>query len=173
MRAIIVLMLLVPAMVSAQRGGGRGQNQEQSNSPLAGLFPEQVGPPANYLGYAFVECGEANTPGIRIVALQGLVPEGIPKAAPRPSIELLVPGTADTVVGKSMTVVPKAAAGSAVALSCPVVGNCAPAESGALVVNSRTDAGSLVGEFRAKWGIGAARAGKFTAVWRDSQAKCG
>lgn len=173
MRAIILLMLLVPAVLSAQRGGGRGQGQEQSNSPLAGLFPEVQGPPANYLGYAFVACGEANAPGIRIVALQGLVPEGIPKAAPRPSIELLVPGTVDTIVGKQVSVLPKPSAGSAVAMSCPVVGNCAPAETGAVVVNSRTEAGSLVGEFRAKWGIGAPRAGKFIASWRDSQAKCG
>jgi hypothetical protein len=171
MRAIIIALLLVPALVSAQ--GRQGRGQDQSSSPLAGLFPEQQGPPANYLGYAFVQCGPGNAPGIRVVALQGLVPEGIPKTTPRPSIELAIPGTVDTILGKQITVAPKPAADSALAMSCPVVGACAPAESGAVVVNSRTEAGSLVGEFRAKWGIGAPRAGKFIASWRDSQAKCG
>jgi hypothetical protein len=172
MRAIIIVMLLVPAIVSAQRGG-RGQGQDQSSSPLAGLFPEQQGPPSNYVGYAFVQCGPGNAPEFHIVALQGLIPEGVPKAPPRPSIELIVPGTVDAVLGRKVTVAAKPAADNAVAMSCPVVGACAPADSGAVIVNSRTETGSLVGEFGAKWGIGAPRAGKFTAVWRDSQAKCG
>lgn len=166
MRAIILALLFAPALLSAQASQG------QSSSPLAGLFPEQQGPAANYLGYAFVQCGPANASGLRIVALQGLIPEGIPKAPPRPSIELVIPGTVETVLGKQITIGPKPAAENALALSCPVVGDCAPAESGALVVNSRADSGALMGEFRAKWGIGAPRAGRFTAAWRDSQAKC-
>ena len=73
MRGFIVALLVVPALLSAQAPQG------QASSPLAGLFPEQQGPAANYLGYAFVQCGPANAPGLRIVALQGLIPEGIPK----------------------------------------------------------------------------------------------
>ena len=163
MRALVLALLVAPALLSAQDPQG----------PLAGIFPEQQGPPANYLGYAFVQCGPANAPGLRIVALQGLIPEGIPKAPPRPSIELVIPGTVETMLGKQLTLGPKPAAEGAMALSCPVVGDCAPAESGALVLTSRTDSGAVVGEFRAKWGIGAPRAGRFTAAWRESQAKCG
>jgi len=167
MRALILTLMFSPIVLLAQP-----PQQPPSTSPLAGIFPEQQGPPANYLGYAFIQCGPANAPGLRIVALQGLIPEGIPKAPPRPSIELVIPGTVETAIGKQFTVVPKPSAESAVAFSCPVVGDCAPAENGALVVTSRTGSGALVGEFKAKWGIGAVRAGRFTAAWRESQEKC-
>jgi hypothetical protein len=168
MRAVIFTLIFVPVALIAQQ-------QPQSQSPLAGLFPEQQGPVANYIGYAFAECSASNTPAVRIVALQGLVPEGIPKTSPRPSIELVLNGPVDPVMGKPVTIVPKSAAAqdNAMALSCPVVGDCAAAESGAMTVTGRTASGSLTGEFRAKWAIGAPRAGKFIVSWRESQAKCG
>jgi hypothetical protein len=59
------------------------------------------------------------------------------------------------------------------ALSCPVVGSCAPAQSGALSITGRSENGNLTGEFGAQWAIGAPRMGRFTLMWRDSQAKCG
>ena len=136
--------------IAALGAGAAAASRLHRRSPV--IFPEQQGPPANYLGYAFVQCGPANAPGLRIVALQGLIPEGIPKAPPRPSIELVIPGTVETALGKQFTVVPKPAAESAVAFSCPVVGDCAPAETGALVVTSRTDSGALVGEFQREMG---------------------
>jgi hypothetical protein len=167
MRALIFTLMFAPAALIAQQ-------QPQSQSPLAGLFPEQQGPPANYVGYAFAECSASNTPAVRIVAIQGLVPEGIPKSSPRPSIELVLNSGVDAVMGKPVTIVPKSgsAQGNAMALSCPVVGDCAAAESGAMTVTTRTESGSLTGEFRAKWAIGAPRAGRFIVSWRDSQAKC-
>ena len=167
MRAIILALLVAPALLSAQAPQG------QTPSPLASIFPESQAQTANYLGYTFVQCGPANAAGLRIVALQGLIPEGIPTSVPRPSIELVIPGTADGIIGKQLTITSKPSADGAQAMSCPVVGNCAAAENGAFIVTSRTASGALVGEFRAKWGLGAPRAGRFTAAWRESQAKCG
>jgi hypothetical protein len=167
MRALVVAMLVAPVMLSAQ--------QPQSQSPTGGLFPEQTGPAANYLGYAYLECGAANAPAVRVVALQGLVPEGVPKSPPRPSIEIIVNSGLDAVMGKPIAIAPKGAAapGNATVLSCPVVGDCAAADSGALTITGKAENGNLTGEFRAKWAIGAPRSGKFIVNWRESQAKCG
>lgn len=163
MRAFIIALLVAPTVLTAQ----------QSQSPLAGLFPEQVGPPSNYAGYAYTECGPANAPAVRVVALQGLVPEGVPKTPPRPSIELIVYRGLDAAIGQKITIGPKPEAGGAIVLSCPVVGECAPAQSGAVSITGKNDKGALTGEFGAKWAIGAPRAGRFIVAWRDSQAKCG
>ena len=163
MRAAIAL-LLVPTVLGAQ----------QSQSPLAGLFPERQGPASNYAGYAFAECGPENTPAVRLVALQGLVPEGIPKTSPRPSIELVVYRALDaSIIGQKINLSPKPETGGAMALSCPVVGQCAPAQSGAISITGRGENGNLTGEFGAQWAIGAPRLGRFTLIWRDSQVKCG
>lgn len=141
-------------------------------APLAGLFNEQQGPVVNYRGYAFADCA-ANAQALRIVALQGLVPEGIPRTPPRPSIEIQINAALDKVVGQQFTVDPKAGAGGAVVSSCPVVGDCSPAGNGTVAVTSKADDGTIVGEFRAKWAIGAPRAGRFTVAWRQSENKCG
>jgi hypothetical protein len=165
MRAFILAALFFPIVVSAQ--------QPPAPSPPSGVFPEQQGPVVNYAGYGYVDCGSSNAASVRIVALQGLVPEGLPKSPPRPSIEFVIEGGLDAVMGKSFTIGPKGGAGSAVALSCPVVGDCGVAETGNLSVTGKAPNGNLLGEFRAKWAIGAPRAGKFTVFWRDSPAKCG
>jgi hypothetical protein len=167
MRALILAAIFVPVLLTAQ--------QPPAASPPSGVFPEQQGPAVNYAGYAYLDCGSSNAASIRIVALQGLVPDDLPKAPPRPSIEFVVSGGLDAVMGKSFPIAPKGAAGagSALAMSCPVVGDCAAADTGNLSITGKAPNGNLLGEFRAKWAIGAPRAGKFTAFWRDSQAKCG
>jgi hypothetical protein len=162
MRALI--LLLFPVMLSAQA--------PQSQSPLAGLVNEVQGPLANYRGYAYAECSNPATPSVRVVALQGLVPDGVPRSSPRPSIEIAIYAALDKAVGQSFNVANKPADGGAVVTSCPVVGDCAPAGTGTVSLTSRADDGTLVGEFRAKWAIGAPRAGRFTVAWRQSDAKC-
>lgn len=164
MRALI--FLLFPVMLAAQA-------PQPSQAPLAGLFNEQQGPVANYRGYAFSDCAPWDGPVVRVVALQGIVPEGVPRTPPRPSIEIAVYEALDKAVGQSFNVATKPAGGAAVVTSCPVVGDCAPAGSGSVSVTSRAEDGTIVGEFRAKWAIGAPRAGRFTVVWRQSNAVCG
>src|SRR5436190_66249 len=170
MKALLIV-LLVPVSMAAQAPQGQPPGQQQGTGPLAGLFPEQTGPPANYRGYARNDCSTADGPAIRLTMLQGVVPEGVPRTPPRPSIELVLYAPVDKLVGQMLNVTPKPAAGGAVALSCPVVGACAPAEAGAVQITNRADNGTLTGEFRAKWGIGAPRAGRFTTDWRQADNK--
>ena len=166
------LLLLVPLLMGAQ-APQQPAGRTQGTGPLAGLFPEQVGPPANYRGYGRNDCSTADGPAIRLTILQGIVPDGVPRTPPRPSIELVIYAPLDKVIGQPLTVASKPAAGGAVALSCPVVGACAPADAGTLTVSGRGDNGALTGEFRAKWAIGAPRAGRFTTEWRESENTCG
>lgn len=166
MRGSLPLLLLAPIALTAQA-------PPPSQAPLAGLFNEQQGPVVNYRGYAYAECGPSGSAGVRVVALQGLVPEGVPRTPPRPSIEIVIHAGLDSAVGQQFTVAPKAADGGAVVSSCPVVGDCAPAGNGTVSLTSRAEDGTIVGEFRAKWAIGAPRAGRFTVAWRQSDAKCG
>jgi hypothetical protein len=168
MRALILTAIFAPVLLTAQQ-------PPAASSPPSGVFPEQQGPVVNYAGYAYLDCGSSNAASIHIVALQGLVPDGLPKSPPRPSIEFVVSGGLDAVMGKSFTIAPKSAAGAgnALAMSCPVVGDCAAADMGNLSITGKAANGNLLGEFRAKWAIGAPRAGKFTVFWRESQAKCG
>jgi hypothetical protein len=161
-----IILLLAPIVLTAQA-------PQPSQAPSAGLFNEQVGPAANYRGYAHAECGPAGSPAVRVVALQGLVPEGVPRTSPRPSIEVVIYAGLDKAVGQQFNVGPKAAAAGAVVSSCPVVGDCAPAGNGTVSLTSRAEDGTLVGEFRAKWAIGAPRAGRFTVSWRQAENKCG
>jgi hypothetical protein len=170
MRGTILFLLLVPVALGAQAPQAP---PGQGSGPLAGLFPEQQGPPANYKGYARDDCGPTDGPAVRLTVLQGLVPEGVPRTPPRPSIELIVYGPVEKVIGQELTIGPKPAAGAAVAMSCPVVGACAAADAGVLTISTRGDNGSLTGEFRAKWAIGAPRAGRFTVDWRQSLNVCG
>src|SRR5262245_44407162 len=131
MRALILAVLFAPVALTAQQG------------PPSAVFPEVQGPPANYMGYAYVDCSASNTPIVRVVALQGLVPEGVPKSAPRPSIELVINSSLDAAIGKQLTVAPKAAAaaGNAQVSSCPVVGDCAAADTGVLTVTGKAENG--------------------------------
>ena len=163
-------LLLAPIALAAQAPQAP---QGQGAGPLAGLFPEQQGPPANYRGYGRNDCGPADGPAVRLTVLQGVVPDGVPRTPPRPSIEIIVYAPVDKVVGQQLTIAPKPAAGGAVAMSCPVVGACAPADAGVMTITGRGDNGSLTGEFRAKWAIGAPRAGRFTVDWRQSVNVCG
>lgn len=163
---VLMIVLLMPLAVVAQA-------PQPSQAPLAGLFNEQQGPVVSYRGYAYVDCGSSSTPAVHVVALQGIVPDGVPRSAPRPSIEILINAALETAVGQQFTVEPKAGAGGAVVASCPVVGDCAPAGNGTVSLTSRADDGTLVGEFRAKWAIGAPRAGRFTVAWRQTENKCG
>src|SRR5262245_10346373 len=164
----IFFILLAPLLL-ADQPPQQPPGQPQGTGPLAGLFPEQTGPPANYRGYGRNDCSTADGPAARVTILQGVVPDGVPRTPPRPSIELVVYAPGEKVVGQALTVTPKPAAGGAVALSCPVVGSCAPAEGGTLTITNRGDNGALTGEFRAKWGIGAPRAGRFVADWRQAE----
>jgi hypothetical protein len=165
------LFLLAPLLMAAQAPQGQPPGQAPSTGP-AGLFPEQVGPPANYRGYARNECSTSDGPAVRLTVLQGVVPEGVPRTPPRPSIELVLYAPLDKIAGQQFTVAPKPASGVAVAISCPVVGACAPAEGGTVTLGARGDNGAVTGEFRAKWAIGAPRAGRFTADWREADNKC-
>src|SRR5262249_36416841 len=160
-----------PVLIAAQAPQGQAPAQPGSG-PLSALFPEQTGPPANYRGYGRNDCSTADGPAIRLTILQGVVPEGVPRTPPRPALELVIYTPIEKAIGQMLTVTPKPAAGGAVAISCPVVGACAPAEGGGLQITNRADNGTLTGEFRAKWGIGAPRAGRFTAEWRQSENKC-
>jgi hypothetical protein len=165
MRGVMILLLIGVALTA--------EAQQPSQSPLAGLFNEQQGPVVNYRGYAYADCGASNAAAVRVVALQGVVPDGIPRTAPRPSIEILINAALDNAVGQQFTVEAKAGAGGAVVASCPVVGDCSPAGNGTVALVSRGDDGTLVGEFRAKWAIGAPRAGRFTVALRQGENKCG
>ena len=159
----VLILFLAPLALMAQ----------PSQAPLAGLFNEQQGPVVNYRGYAHAECGAAERAAVRVIALQGIVPDGVPRTPPRPSIEILIYAGLDKAIGQQFTVGPKAVDAGAVVSSCPVVGDCAPAGNGTVSLTSRAQDGTLVGEFRAKWAIGAPRAGRFTVSWRDAGSKCG
>jgi hypothetical protein len=175
MRGVMILLVMPAALIAdigrvfSEPGLKTGPTYQ---APLAGLFNEQQGPVVNYRGYAYADCA-ASAPAVRVVALQGVVPEGIPRTPPRPSIEIQINAPLDKAVGQQFTVDPKAGAGGAVVSSCPVVGDCSPAGNGTVAVTSKADDGTIVGEFRAKWAIGAPRAGRFTVAWRQSENKCG
>jgi hypothetical protein len=124
---------------------------------------------ANYRGYAHPACP---APAVRLVALMGRVPEGVPASPPRPSIEIVFPDGVDKAVGQTITVAAKPAPGSAMVLSCPVVGDCAPADSGSVTIAKRADDGALTGEFQAAWSVGVPRKGRFTVAFRNTPAKC-
>lgn len=130
------------------------------------------GAPAQYSGYAFVECTASNMPAVRLVLLQGVVPATIPATPPRPSLALVLPGTVNSIVGREIAL-SKDPSGSGTIVSCPVVGSCVPAETGAVSIERRADDGAMTGEFRATWPPVPQRSGKFTVGWRDSGKTCG
>lgn len=125
-----------------------------------------------YRGYAFVECTASNAPAVRLVLLQGVVPATLPAGAPRPSLALVLPGSADSVAGKEITL-SKDPAGPGRIVSCPVVGDCVPAEKGTVTLEPRGADGAFKGQFRATWPPIPERTGTFTVGWRDSGKACG
>jgi len=129
-------------------------------------------PPANYGGYAFVECTATNKPAVRLVLMQGVVPAALPATAPRPFLAVILPGTVDTITGKDIAL-SKDPAGPGTIVSCPVVGSCVAAETGTVNIQRRAEDGAMTGEFRATWPPIPLRIGKFTVGWRDSGKTCG
>jgi hypothetical protein len=173
MRGMMRFLAPVAALAAVGTVTLMAQAPQPSQAPLAGLFNEQQGPVVSYRGYAHAECSSAGSPIVRVIALQGIVPDGVPRTPPRPSIEIVIHAGLDKAVSQQFNVGPKAADGGAVVSSCPVVGDCAPAGNGTVSLTSRAEDGTLVGEFRAKWAIGAPRAGRFTVPWREAGSKCG
>jgi hypothetical protein len=159
MRVAVLILALVFCAVprgSAQQGG-----------PQFG-----GGGPANYNGYAFVECTAANTPAVRLVLLQGVVPAALPATAPRPSLALVLTGSPDSISGKEITL-SKDPGGPGQVVSCPVVGSCVPAEKGTVKLEPRGSDGSFKGQFAGTWPPIPERTGKFSVAWRDTGKTCG
>jgi hypothetical protein len=126
---------------------------------------------AQYNGYASVECTASNEPAVRLVLLQGVVPATLPASAPRPSLALILTGNADSIAGKEIAL-SKDPAGPGRIISCPVVGDCVPAEKGTVTLEPRGADGAFTGQFRATWPPIPERMGKFTVGWRDSGKTC-
>jgi hypothetical protein len=126
---------------------------------------------AQYNGYASVECTVSNEPAVRLVLLQGIVPATLPASAPRPSLALILAGSADSIAGKEIAL-SKDPAGPGRIVSCPVVGDCVPAEKGTVTLEPRGADGAFTGQFKATWPPIPERAGKFTVGWRDSGKTC-
>lgn len=146
---------------------------QQPNAPPPAI------PTNSYTGYAYADCDAANAPVVRVMLPAGVapLPETMPASPPRPRVEIVVQGSLDHMLGQEITIVPEGAAGlSANALSCPLMGNCSRAQRGRLTLQRGADRG-LTGEFRARWPDEAARQtdviGKFTAVWSETQKRCG
>jgi hypothetical protein len=128
-----------------------------------------------YDGYAYGDCSAAKTPIVRIVLIQGLVPEGVPSSRPTPSIEFLIGGGPDVLATPTHPLSAEAfkTGKGAAAISCPVVGDCAPAQSGTLNIKRGAD-GAISGDFQATWTGVPPRSGKFADVsLRESGKKCG
>jgi hypothetical protein len=145
---------------------------------LAGLtVGETVGvaqPPAQLNAFAYADCGPSKASTPRVVLVQGPVPAAMPATLPRPSIEIIINAPAEKLPTGPQTIAPDGVKGgpNAAMVSCPVVGDCAPAQSGTLTVQRAAD-GSVTGDYRGQWSQGQPRVGKFSAGWRDSQKQCG
>lgn len=127
-----------------------------------------------YDGYVYADCSAAKTPIVRIVLVQGLVPDGVPASRPTPSVEFLIEGGQEVLNTPTHQVAKdalKTGKGMA-AISCPVVGDCAPAQEGTLNIKRGAD-GAISGDFKATWTGVPPRSGRFSnAPWRDSGKKC-
>ena len=145
---------------------------------LAALtFAETVGvaqPPPQLNAFAYADCSATKAATTRVVLVQGPVPAAMPTTPPRPSIEIIINAPADKLPSGSQTVSPDGVKGgpNAAMVSCPVVGDCAPAQSGTLTVQRATD-GTITGNYNGQWSQGQPRVGKFSAPWRESGKKCG
>jgi hypothetical protein len=145
------------------RGGGRGPS-----GVAAGPGPVNA--------YAYADCGPANAPAVSLVIVTGPVPATIPASTPQPSVKIVLNTSLDGLSTQpSIAISSDASKGGphALALSCPVVGDCVPAESGTVSIQRRPEDGALTGNYQATWPGAAERRGRFTAAWRESQKKCG
>jgi hypothetical protein len=134
---------------------------------------QAVGQSTTYGGYAFADCGPTNKPAVRVVLMQGPVPEGIPATRPRPSIELLVNGSVAQAAAELPVNAEASKSGTGVAaLSCPVVGACTTAQAGTLKISRAADGKTVTGDFQATWPNGMPRTGRFTASWREGGKAC-
>ena len=125
-----------------------------------------------YSGYAYADCSPSKAPAVRLVLLTGPVPATIPAKPPRPAIELIIYSPVDKAAGQTFTVAREGET-PGLALSCPVVGDCAAARTGTVTLDKRGADGALSGTFNATWGTTPARSGKFTNVaWRDAAVAC-
>jgi hypothetical protein len=109
------------------------------------------------------------------VLVQGLVPDGVPSSRPTPSVEFLIGGGQQSLSTPSHTITADAVktGKGAGAISCPVVGDCAPAQEGTVNIKRAAD-GSISGDFKATWTGIPPRSGRFSNVtWRESGKKCG
>ena len=145
---------------------------------VAALFTASVAlaqPAASPLSaYSYTDCSATNAPQVRVVLFTGTVPAALPASAPTPAVHLIFNGTADKLATTPITITADAIKGgpNAAALSCPVVGDCVPAQSGTVTVSRGAD-GSITGQYSAQWPIGPPRMNRFTAPWRESNKKCG
>ena len=156
---LAAIVVLVSSVSAAQRGDTAGR-----------------GGPGPINAYAHADCSASNAPTVQIVVVTGPVPAAVPAAAPQPSVKLVFNTTVDKLVGQqSLTISPDAAKGgpNVLALSCPVVGDCVPAQSGTISMERRADDGAIVGTYQSTWPGSPQRNGRFTAVWRESNKKCG
>ena len=150
--------------LAAQRGG-RG-----TTGAPAGTGPGPVN------AYAYAECGASNAPAVHLVIVTGAVPAAVPASTPQPSVKLVLNTPVDKLADSAATLTVTAdgvkGGPNAGAFSCPVVGDCVPAQSGSISVQRDAD-GAIFGNYQATWTGTPERRGRFTAVWRESQKKCG
>jgi hypothetical protein len=158
--------------MNAQIGVGRGL--AAMAVLLAASTVQAQDRPSPLNSYAYADCSASNAPQIRIVLFTGPVPAALPASAPTPAVHLIVNSAADKLASGPITIAVDAVKGgpNAAALSCPVVGDCVPAQSGTVTVSRGPD-GSITGQYSAQWPIGPPRTNRFTAPWRDSNKKCG
>ncbi len=170
---IAVILLAAAPLGLAQQPPGRG-NAGRGLGPGAG-GPGAAGPgPVN--AYAYAECGPANLPAVHLVVVTGPVPATVPASTPQPSVKLVLNTSVDRLSElQSITVSADAGKGgpNALALSCPVVGECVAALSGTIAIQRRAEDGALTGTYQATWPGAPQRMGRFTAAWRESGKKCG
>lgn len=169
LRYALALALAVSSFTAvglAQDGAGRGRGAAGARGGDQGSAPPNA--------YAYADCSASNTTATRIVIVTGALPANVPTASPRPSIEIVLNNASDQIPPAAVTVSPDGVKGgpAAAVLSCPVVGNCSPANTGTVTAQRGGD-GTITGSYQASWSQGQPRNGRFTAAWRDSQKKCG
>ena len=124
------------------------------------------GGPANYNGYGFVECTVSNTPAVRLVLLQGVVPAALPTSAPRPSLALILTGAPNSIAGKEMNL-SKDPAGPGRIVSCLWSATASPPNRVSSRWNRAAPTGTFKGQFKGTWPPIPERTGKFSVAWRD------
>ena len=168
--AVVFFVLAAGSAGLAQQGrGGAGRG---GGGAAAGAGAGGAGP---INAYAYADCSAANAPVVSVVIVTGAVPAAVPASTPQPSVKLVFNESSEALAGKTIEFSPDAAKGgpTALALSCPVVGDCVPARMGSVALERGAD-GSITGVYSATWPGGQPRTNvRFNAVWRESQKKCG